>query len=189
LELGVLDDAESEMPWDGKTYSVPDWNRDHTLRTAMRVSCLPCFQSVARKIGPARLGDWVTRFAYGNHDTSGAPERFWLDGALRISPVQQIEFLRKLDEDKLPIQKRTSEIVKDVITLDVGQNHVLRGKTGLLRPPEERQFFGWFVGWVELGPRRVYFATLLDAVEPDVDPVPVRRRLTETILRSQQLLP
>jgi len=71
LETGVVSDADSPLPWDGKQYDNPDWNRDHTLRSAVQVSCVPCFQSIARKVGEAQMKDWVSRLDYGNHDIGG----------------------------------------------------------------------------------------------------------------------
>lgn len=189
IETGVVDDAETVLPWDGKTYPVAEWNQKNTLRSAIRVSCVPCFQAVARKIGPERMKDWVTKLDYGNRDISGPIDQFWLTGGLRISPTQQIDFLRRFDAGKLPIAARTAETVRDVITLDVGQSHILRGKTGLNGPPEFSELAAWFVGWLELGERRVFFATLINAHAKDVDVKPVRRRVTERVLRSLQLLP
>lgn len=189
LETGVLEDGESAMPWDGKHYAIEDWNQDHTLRTGMRTSCVPCFQAVARAIGDERMRDWLKRLDYGNHDTSGGIEWFWLGRGLAISPIQQIDFLRRLDGAKLPVSARSLETVRDVLTLDVGSEHVLRGKTGALMPPEIKGVIGWFVGWVELGDRRVFFATLIDGIAPDVELMPVRRRLTERILRAEGVLP
>lgn len=189
LETGVLSDAETAMPWDGKEYSVPAWNQDHTLRSAIQVSCVPCFQRVAREVGKVRMQEWVTRLDYGNHNISGKIDRFWLDGGLRISPFQELDFLRRLDAGKLPISEHTLDVVRDVITLDVAPDYVLRGKTGLVQPPEEPSLAGWFVGFVELGERRVFFATLIDGSAPDVDLQAVRRRLTERVLRELGDLP
>lgn len=189
LETGVVEDAETRLPWDGRQYQVPAWNQDHTLRTAMQVSCVPCFREIARKIGPERMADWLVRLDYGNHDMSGGPDRFWLSGGLRISPLQQIDFLRRLDGNKLPIGERTAEIVRDILTLDVGPEHVLRGKTGSALPPEEPMFAAWFVGWLELAERRVYFATLIDEAPAGLDVLPLRRRLTERVLSDLGLLP
>jgi len=189
LETGVLSDAESPLPWDGKDYENPEWNRDHTLRSAVQVSCVPCFQGIARRVGEARMHDWVSRLDYGNHDTSGKLDFFWLGGALRISPFQQIDFLRRLDAGKLPIQEHTLDVVRDVLTLDVSADYVLRGKTGMAGPPEQPSEVGWFVGFVELGERRVFFATVIDGHAPDVDLKPVRRRVTERVLRELGDLP
>jgi beta-lactamase class D len=189
LETGVVSDADSPLPWDGKQYDNPDWNRDHTLRSAVQVSCVPCFQGIARKVGTAQMKDWVNRLDYGNRDIGGKIDFFWLGGALRISPFQQIDFLRRLDGGKLPIQERTLDTVRDVITLDVGPEHVLRGKTGYAAPPEQPTEVAWFVGFVELGERRVFFATVLDGHGPDVDLRTVRRRVTESVLRELGDLP
>ena len=189
LELGVLDNPDSPMPWEGKYSEVEAWNRDHTLRTAMQVSCLPCFQKVARTIGPARMQEWLERLNYGNHDASGAIDTFWLFGNLEITAVEQLDFLRRLDTQKLPISTRTLDIVKDVIALDVGASHIYYGKTGLYGPPESKVEVGWFVGFVAFEKRSVYFATLVTGRAPDVDIVPVRRRVTERVLRSLGVLP
>jgi beta-lactamase class D len=189
LETGVVSDADSPLPWDGKQYENPDWNRDHTLRSAVQVSCFPCFQSIARKVGEAQMKDWVNRLDYGNRDIAGKIDSFWLTGALRVSPFQQIDFLRRLDGAKLPIQERTLDTVRDVLTLDVGPDYVLRGKVGSAGPPEQANEVGWFVGFVELGERRVFFATVLDGRAADVDLKPVRRRVTERVLRELGDLP
>jgi len=189
LETGVVEDAETVLPWDGKKYPVEEWNHNNTLRSAIRVSCVPCYQAIARKVGAERMKDWVTKLDYGNHDISGPVDQFWLNGGLRISPLQQIDFLRRFDAGKLPISKRTAETVRDIITLDVGQNHILRGKTGLNQPPDFPELAAWFVGWLELGERRVFFATIINAHAKDVDVKPARRRVTERVLRALNLLP
>lgn len=189
LETGVVEDAETVLPWDGKRYPVEEWNRNNTLRSAIRVSCVPCYQAIARKVGPERMKEWVTKLDYGNHDISGPIDQFWLSGGLRISPLQQIDFLRRFDAGRLPISKRTAETVRDIITLDVGQSHILRGKTGLNQPPEYPELAAWFVGWLELGERRIFFATIINAHAKDVDVKPARRRVTERVLRALNLLP
>lgn len=189
LETAVMNDAESPLPWDGKQYTAPDWNQDHTLRTAMRVSCLPCFQGIARKVGQERMADWVSRLQYGNRDISGGIDRFWIWGGMRISPLEQVDFLRRFEAGKLPISARTAEIVRDILTLDVGPEHVLLGKTGMATPPDAPGMAAWFVGWVEVGKRRVFFATLIDEAPLGIDVMPIRRRVTEKILGDLGVLP
>lgn len=189
LETGVVDDAESVLPWDGQVYPVAAWNQDLTLRAAIRVSCVPCYRAIARKVGAERMQDWLNRLDYGNHDMSGGVDKFWLSGGLRVTALQQIDFLRRFAEEKLPISKRTQEIVRDIITLDVGPSHALLGKTGFNSPPEFPEYTAWFVGFVELSARRVYFATLITGTEAGVDALPLRRRVTEALLRALQVLP
>jgi beta-lactamase class D len=192
LELGILDNPESPMPWDGQYSWNPEWNRDHTLRTAMQNSCFPCFQRLARSIGPEREQEWLRRLDYGNRDASGKVDMFWVSGKLRVTAIEQLDFLRRLDTGKLPISSRTLDIVREVIALDVGESFVLYGKTGLSGPPESDVEAGWFIGFVTLTGdtgKTVYFATLVTRHEPGVDLMLVRRRVTERILRTLGVLP
>lgn len=108
--------------------------------------------------------------------------------AYDIKPAPN-NFLRRLDGGKLPIQEHTLDVVRDVLTLDVGPEHVLRGKTGFSGPPEQPSDVGWFVGFVELGERRVFFATVIDGHGPAVDLLPIRRGITERVLRELGDLP
>jgi beta-lactamase class D len=66
---------------------------------------------------------------------------------------------------------------------------VLRGKTGLDQPPDFPELAAWFVGWLELGERRVFFATLIDGAAKDVEVKSARRKVTERVLRALKLLP
>lgn len=188
LETGAVEGPDTIMKWDGKQYWVQDWNQDLKFRDAFRVSCVPCYQAVARQVGGKVEQEWVTKLDYGNHDTSGGVDTFWLRGGLRISPLQQIDFLRRFDGNGLPISERTADIVRDIMTLDVTETYVLRAKSGATRPPEDPVELGWFVGWLELGERRVFFATLIDGRRPDVDLLPARRRVTERVLKAHGLM-
>ncbi|HYJ08737.1 MAG TPA: penicillin-binding transpeptidase domain-containing protein [Polyangiaceae bacterium] len=188
LETGVVEGPDTVLPWDRKQYQVENWNQDLKFRDAFRVSCVPCYQAIARKVGEAGERDWVEKLGYGNRNITGGVDGFWLWGELRISPVEQIDFLRRFDGNRLPISERTADIVRDMMALDVTETYVLRGKTGAARPPEEAMMAYWFVGWLELGERRVFFATLLDGHAADVEPLAVRRRVTERVLRARGLM-
>ncbi|HEY6079090.1 MAG TPA: penicillin-binding transpeptidase domain-containing protein [Polyangiaceae bacterium] len=188
LETGVVEGPDTLMPWDKQQYWVENWNQDLKFRDAFRVSCVPCYRAIARKVGEQQEHDWVQKLGYGNRDTSGGVDRFWLWGGLRITPLEQIDFLRRFDGNQLPISERTADIVRDIMTLDVTERYVLRGKTGSAGPPDETEEVYWLVGWLELGARRVFFATLIDSHAEDVDPMQVRRSLTERLLRAQGYL-
>jgi beta-lactamase class D len=188
FETGAVESPDTIMAWDHQTYSNRDWNQDLKFRDAFRLSCVPCYRDIARKVGAALEQEWLNKLGYGNRDMSGAADMFWLRGGLRISPVEQIDFLRRFDGDKLPISARTADWVRDIMTLDVTENYVLRGKTGSTSPPDEPRELGWFVGWLELGERRVFFATLLDGHAADVELRQARRTVTERVLRARGYL-
>jgi beta-lactamase class D len=185
LETGVVEGPDTLLPWSHQTYTNNDWNQDLTFRDAFRLSCVPCYRAIARKLGDATEQDWLNKLGYGNRSIEGGVDKFWLGGGLRITALEQLDFLRRFDGDRLPISSRTADLVRDIMTIDVTESYVLRGKTGSALPPDEPVETLWFVGWLELGERRVFFATLLDSHSGDVDPLRVRRSVTERILKSK----
>lgn len=188
LETGVVDGPDTIMRWDHQQYSVDAWNQDLKFRDAFRVSCVPCYRAIARQVGDKVEQEWLNKLDYGNHDISGGVDKFWLWGGLRISPLEQIDFLRRFDGNKLPISERTADIVRDIMAIDVTDTYVLRAKTGSTLKPDEPLDLGWFVGWLELGERRIFFATLIDGHQPNVDFLPLRRRITERVLKARGLM-
>src|SRR5262249_59985566 len=89
-------------------------NRDHTLRSAIAASAVPVYQEIARRIGADRMKAYVDKLGYGNRDIGGAPiDYFWLSGNLRISPLQQIEFLDPLRRSVLPVSERSQDLVRE----------------------------------------------------------------------------
>lgn len=183
LQTGAVDGPEARFPWDGVRRPIEPWNQDHTLASAMKVSCLPCFQVIARRIGQPAMDAWLAKLDYGDRRTDGGIDRFWLESTLHISPLEQVDFLRRLDTHALPVAERSRAIVRDILVNERRGDRVLHAKTGWAAPhtPDE---VGWFVGWVEGGGRApVYFATLLlppEGATTDVDLLPRRK---ETALR------
>jgi beta-lactamase class D len=51
LETGVITDENFVIPWDSVIRSVEAWNHDMDLKTAFRVSCVPYYQELARRVG------------------------------------------------------------------------------------------------------------------------------------------
>ena len=52
LETGVIVDQDAVIKWDGITRDRSELNRDLGLQTAFRLSTVPHFQELARRIGP-----------------------------------------------------------------------------------------------------------------------------------------
>lgn len=165
LETGVVKDADNPVfKWDGTKREFEQWNRDHTLRTGFKASAVWQFQEIARQIGETRMKVFVSQFGYGNFDIGGAaPDAFWLEGNLRISALQQIEFLERLYRGQLPASPRSVAIVKEIMFLEKIGDATLRGKTGWI--PSGADKIGWFVGWVEQGEDAYIFALNIDPEE------------------------
>ncbi|MBX3520652.1 MAG: class D beta-lactamase [Xanthobacteraceae bacterium] len=164
LETGVVKDADHPVfKWDGVKRDIEAWNKDHTLRTAFKASAVWVFQEIARQITDTRMRVYVSQFGYGNRDIGGNEDSFWLDGKLRISALQEVEFLERVYIGKLPVNPKNTEILKDIMFMEKIGNATLRGKTGWI--PSGDNKIGWFVGWVERGDEVYIFALNLDPNE------------------------
>lgn len=198
LETKVASGPEFALAWDGVEREIDEWNRDHTLSTAFSNSVVWFYQELARRIGAESMQRWLDALDYGNRDIGGGIDRFWLDGALRISPREQVEFLRRLHEGTTPLSPATVTMMLDEIMIDERRDDgtIIRAKTGWARAqdfpnpdPSVIGFegdLGWFVGSVERPDgARVYFAMLLEAPPPRPDSFAAdRRELTWTLLRE-----
>jgi beta-lactamase class D len=113
LETGVIKDAEFVIPWDRVKYPPQEnwnvepfshWGQDHTLRTAIKYSVVWYYRELATRVGPARMKDNLEKLRYGNRDISGGIDRFWLNSSLRVSPDEEVEFLKALYLKNCPSQ-------------------------------------------------------------------------------------
>ncbi len=173
LETGVVADPDKDIfKWDGVTRGIKEWNRDHTLRTAIAASAVPVYQEIARRVGAERMQKFVDAFEYGNRNIGGGIDRFWLTGDLRISPMQQIAFIDKLRRGALPVSRRAQELTRDIVPVTKVGDSVIHAKTGLIGVDDRtaadgvKASIGWLVGWAQKGSPQTVFALNLDMREP-----------------------
>ncbi len=93
LQEGVIKDTAQVIKWDGHVWPNAAWNRDQTLKTAVKYSCIWVYFKVAEQVGIEKYHAYINGFDYGNKNLNGPPTRFWLAGPFRISANQQIDFL------------------------------------------------------------------------------------------------
>jgi beta-lactamase class D len=190
LETGVASGPDFAIRWD----SVRDprrpgrdaWYRDQTMRSAFAVSAVWYYQEIARRAGEVRMRDWLRRLDYGNADVSGGVDRFWLTGGLRISAAQQVDFLRRLYEGRLPVSPRTTAAVKEILVMEDSAGYRLSAKTGATSLPDGTMI-AWLVGYVERDGGVQYFAMNLSGPEDAVFPGRVER--AKGMLRELGVLP
>lgn len=156
LETGVVADTNTLFPWDGEPREIPTWEEDLIFKQAFARSCVPCYQEVAREVGVKRMQDWLDKLDYGamNVDSSNL-DRFWLRGASRISPMEQVDFLVRLKEEQLPITERSYALMKEMMFIVERPAYILRGKTGWSNENEHHN--GWFVGYLEMSNGDYYY--------------------------------
>lgn len=155
LETGVIPDEHYTMAWDSVSRNIY-WDKDHDLASAFQYSVVWYYQELARRVGEEQMHEWLEKAGYGNGDTSGGIDLFWLTGGLRISPQQQIDFLRRIYDNDLPFSERSLKILKQIMVEREQPEHVLRGKTGWGSQGEQE--IGWFVGYVETTDNVYFFA-------------------------------
>ena len=161
LDVGAVKSVEEVLPFGGKPQRIKSWERDMNLRDAIKVSNVPVFQELARRIGLERMRESVRKLGYGNTEIGDVVDRFWLDGPLAISAVEQAEFLGRLVQDKLPVSDDAVRAVKEITVLEKTESYTLHGKTGWYWP-EKGQQIGWWVGWIDRGGTSYPFALNID---------------------------
>ena len=160
LETGIIPDENFVIPWDSIVRN-PVWDQDHDLKTAFKNSTVWYYQELARRVGGQQMKYWIDKARYGNKDTTGGLDKFWLYGGLRITPQQQIDFLQRLHDNKLPFSQRSMDIVKKIMVVKDTPDYVLRAKAGWgMRPNED---IGWYVGYLESNGKAYYFANCVQA--------------------------
>lgn len=185
LETGVIADADYLIAWDGVERTFDSWNHDHTLRTAIRDSAVWYYQELARRVGPTRMQEWVDRLQYGNRKLGDRVDQFWLEGPLLVTPLEQLDFLRRLETGQLPITPRTRDIVRDIIVKKELDGGTLRGKTGWAAPGTPNEL-GWFVGyWTKQDTKPRYVVSLVLGRPKGFDMLNGRQQLAEAALHSR----
>lgn len=167
LSVGAVASVDEVLPYGGAPQRFKEWERDMGLRTAIRVSNVPVYQELARRIGLERMRAGVQKLGYGNGELGDVVDRFWLVGPLQISAVEQTQFLARLAHDQLPLSKEVQAQVREIAQLEKGDGWVLYGKTGWADTYEPD--VGWWVGWVQKGDKVYAFALNID-MPNDGDP-------------------
>lgn len=183
LETGKISGPEMIIKWDGKKSWNPEWNRDLTMAEAFKLSAVPWYQELARRIGADTMKMYIDSLHYGNMKISGPIDSFWLNNTLKVSPDEQLGLVKKLYFNLLPFQKRTQEVVKSVMLQEANTLYKLSYKTGW-GFDESGNSIGWVTGWIEENNHVYFFVTFLRSPDKDIDMRTVRMRITKGILSS-----
>jgi beta-lactamase class D len=179
LETGVLKDTTTVIPWDGITRSVPEWNQPLSLQHAFRISAVPYFQEVARRITKPVMQQWLDTVKYGNMKISRI-DTFWLDNSLQISPDEELGFVKKLYFDQLPFHKITMQAVRQIMLMEKTPKYELSYKTGMATVGPKT--IGWITGWIEENGHPTFFVLNLETENPSLDMSTVRMNILKNIL-------
>ena len=184
LEEKAISGKDEVLKWNGQIYDFPDWNHDQTLESAFRVSCVWCFQELARRVGAEKYRSYLRKTSYGTLREPFNETTFWLDGSLQISAIEQINFLKKVYLRQLPFSVHTYETLRQVMLVEQTPSYSIRAKTGWatrVKPP-----VGWYVGYIET-PKEVWFFATNIAVRNKED-LPLRQQLTRDALQAKGII-
>ncbi len=171
FETGVVKDASEVMSYGGGAQPVKAWEKDMNLKDAMAVSNVPLYQGIARRIGRARMAEYVRKAAYGNAQIGDKVDDFWLKGPLAISILEQIRFINNLNLGELPFSARSQGLLREIMPREAEgkAGATIFYKTGLASaatPP-----VGWVAGWLELDGKSYPFALNFDITRDDAPPL------------------
>ena len=174
----VLPVRDGYADWGGA-----EWRKAADPARWMKYSIIWYSRLTARQIGAARIKRYLRSFGYGNADFSGDPgknnalDRAWVSSSLKISPREQVAFLRQLVNRELPVAPEVHDRVGRIIeSVAAGDGWTIAGKTGSAYPYradgsfDRKHAWGWFVGWASRGGTTLVFARLDEVDSTAVGP-------------------
>ncbi len=189
LQTGRILNDTMTIKWDGRIRVFPNgdtataWNKDMGMTEAFKVSSVPYYQEVARRIGADTMKLWIDSVGYGNKNISGPIDSFWLNNTLKISPDEQLGLMKRLYFDQLPFRKSVHEMVKNVMLQEENTAYKLSYKTGW-GFDEQKNNIGWQVGWIEENNHVYFFVTFIKGGPGNIDMKTIRQNITKGILKQ-----
>lgn len=203
LETNVALDENLTIPWDG-VVRRPEWNKDMNMREAFKVSCVPYYQELARRIGKVEMQKWIDSVRYGNKRTGPNVDDFWLNDTLQITADEQVGFIKKLYFDKLPFSQRAQRIVRSMMLKEDTTHYKLYYKTGTQLPFRSGKpvILAWVVGFIEKKETQVgvvtkkeetnykpyFFAMNFETPDTSMNTYEVRINILKDILKERKIL-
>ncbi len=192
LETGKISGQHMVIKWDGVTRKFPGgdtasaWNKDLTMEEAFKVSAVPYYQEVARRIGKDTMQRFLDTLGYASRYGRAIVRKidsFWLDNSIKITADEQLGLVKKLYFDQLPFRKKTTQdIVKQIMLQEDNANYKLSYKSGWANT-ENGDELGWIIGWIEENKHPYFFALNVDA-PPGTNLQPIRIKLLKDILKQ-----
>lgn len=181
FDQGLITES-TVFTWDGKVnQDFPDWNRDQTPASWQKYSVVWVSQQLTPRIGREKISRYLAAFSYGNQDFSGDPGKnnglthAWLSSSLKISAVEQLEFLKKIINYQLPVKPAAVDFTKRHLyqgKLDNGADYYAKTGSGWQGRSDAgnnagKLRDGWYVGFIDHGPEQYVFVSNISDKRPD----------------------
>jgi beta-lactamase class D len=198
FDSGVLKDENVILKWDGKKGPRAATNRDQNAKTWIKDSVVWVSQRLTPQIGKRKIDLYLIDFNYGNEDFSAGLTKAWLippgskEFGLRISAYEQVDFMKKLWTETLPVSPRSMKLTQDITFLETSpKGFKLSGKTGsnsYAQNPKLR--LGWFISHLQSGDQEYITAANFSDVEPQAENISggiKAKKITKQILADMGL--
>lgn len=164
LETKVIADESEVIKWPGTTDTTlygyrPDIYKDMSVKEAFQASAGWAFMEIAKKVGKSTYHQYLAKAGYGNGKVFAASHDFWNFGEFGVTPLQQMDLIRRLYYDQLPFSKKNMAIVKQVMKDEITPSYSIHAKTGWTR--DNGINTGWWVGYIEKENGPCFFVTRL----------------------------
>ena len=183
LNEGVIS-ADSIIIWDKTDKGMTHWNKDQTLESAFKVSCVWCYKEFTSKIAASKYKEYLEKLNYGNKTIGLDVSDFWLDGSLKITALGEVDFLKKLYKNDLPFNIEHINTLKSIMIEEKNENFTLRAKSGWSTRFEFES--AWYVGYIETKEEVWFFATNL--ITHGQKDLPLRKEITLEALKIKGII-
>ena len=163
IETGHIQNSQQVLNYDKTKYPAEVWwpavwkLPQYNLASAFKVSMVPIYRQLAVSIGEKEMQSYVNKFSYGIRDISSQLDNFWLNGSIKISAVEQVEFLQRVYNNHLILKESSLATLKEVMLVETTDDYKLYAKTGAGKT-NDKSMLGWYVGFVENKTGVHYFA-------------------------------
>lgn len=177
LEYGIITTEDSLRQWSGEQFWNESWNNDISLPEAFKTSCIWYYRQLINEIGQDSMQTFVNTLEYGNQDISDWEGRlnknnsnraltgFWVESSLMISPIEQVDLLRRVFGYETDCNPQNIDTLKEIMKVEQTKTSVdIYGKTGYGKL-NNLCLDAWFVGMFEVNSEANYFAVHFSETE------------------------
>ncbi len=125
----------------------------------------------------------------GDPEKNNGLDRACISSSLKISPHEQIIFLKRLVNRQLPVSPHAFDMTSRILQIaQRPDGWDVHGKTGTAFPQmedgssDEAHGYGWFVGWATKDEHSLVFACLVQ--DDRVQPVPAGLRVRDALMEQ-----
>ncbi len=169
LGTGAIKDNTTKIVFDPNKHPAAStwpevWRRDHTFESALRDSVPWYAGELSTRIGNVKLAQHLKRIKYGNADISGGLDKFWNTSSLRITGLEQVDFVRGFREGRLGFSPNATKLVKEAMVQERTPDYTIYGMPGTCaHDATGTKYLGWLIGFVERPGKVWYYAMNIDA--------------------------